>query len=39
MATADAGNVGADTVSAPYERIVLEPPPDLDKEIEDAKGS
>ena len=43
MATAAAGNAGVATScpekdATPYERIVLEPPPDLEKEIEEAKG-
>jgi hypothetical protein len=43
MATADAGNESLATScpekdSTPYERIVLEPPPNLEKEIEEAKG-
>jgi hypothetical protein len=44
MATADAGSESLATScpekdSTPYERIVLEPPPNLEKEIEEAKGT
>ncbi len=44
MATADASNESLATScpekdSTPYERIVLEPPPNLEKEIEEAKGT
>jgi hypothetical protein len=44
MATADAGSESLATNcpekdSTPYERIVLEPPPNLEKEIEEAKGT
>jgi hypothetical protein len=44
MATADAGSESLATScpekdSIPYERIVLEPPPNLEKEIEEAKGT
>jgi hypothetical protein len=43
MATATVGNEGLATScpekdAVPYERIVLEPPPDMEKEIEEAKG-
>lgn len=44
MATAVVDNTGLPTScpekdTTPYERIVLEPTPDLEKEIEEAKGS
>jgi hypothetical protein len=44
MATADSGSENLATScpekdSTPYERIVLEPPPNLEKEIEEAKGT
>jgi hypothetical protein len=44
MATADAGSESLATSCpekdcTPYERIVLEPPPNLEKEIEEAKGT